>query len=265
VTTPSLRNPAARPRAERVPILMYHDVDPAPDPRFEEYTVTPAAFEAQMRWLVRAGFQAVTPADLAAARAGGPALPSRPVVITFDDGFRAAVRHAVPVLAAHGMRAVFYLVAGLPGEPSRWMVPELGVELPLIDWTEARALEKDGFVCGSHTLTHPRLAFLPEDECRRELEESRRRLEDALGHAVTDLAYPFGCYDERVVAAAAEAGYVTACTTVEGLSRGEPLLRLRRVGVRGDDSLLDFRVRVRTGKSPREWWDGARAVLRGEA
>src|SRR5262249_29362624 len=183
----------------RVPILMYHEVSPAPDPRFHKYTVTPGAFEAQLDVLVRGGFRSITAAELAAARAGAAPRPRRPVLITFDDGFKDAVRYAAPLLAARGFRAMFYLVTGLSGASSRWMVPEVGTELPLIDWSEARALEKQGFVCGSHTASHPRLTQVPDAECRRELSESRRCLEDALGREVTDLAYPFGHHDDRVV------------------------------------------------------------------
>jgi peptidoglycan/xylan/chitin deacetylase (PgdA/CDA1 family) len=245
----------------RVPILSYHAVSPAPDPRFSEYTVTPAAFEAQVRWLAHAGFHTITPGDLLAARTGGAALPRRPVLITFDDGFRDTVQHAPPVLAAHGFRAVFYLVTGLVAATSRWMVPEVGVELPLFGWEEARMLETAGFICGSHSVTHPRLARVPVERCRSELRDSRQSLEDALGRAVTDLAYPFGSHDDRVVEAAQEAGYLTACTTEEGFSADEPMLRLRRLPVQGRDSLLDFRFRVSTGHTPGGWWQLARERL----
>ena len=69
---------------------------------------------------------------LVRARAGVGALARRPVVITFDDGFQGAVDHAVPALRAHGFTAVFYLVAGLMGETSRWLRPELDMEPPII-------------------------------------------------------------------------------------------------------------------------------------
>jgi peptidoglycan/xylan/chitin deacetylase (PgdA/CDA1 family) len=249
---------SARARVLGVPILMYHEVSPAPDSRFHKYTVTPAALEAQLDVLVEDGFRSITAAELAAARDRAGQLPPRPVLITFDDGFKDAVRYAAPLLAARGLRAMFYLVTGLSGASSRWMVPEVGLELPLIDWNEARALEKQGFVCGSHTASHPRLTGVADADCRRELSESRRRLEDALGREVRDLAYPFGHHDDRVVEMAREAGYRTAVTTEGGFSRKEPLLRLRRLAVKGNDTLRDFRIRVHTSRSPAEWWDEIR-------
>src|SRR5205807_195968 len=110
------------------------------------------------------------------------------------------------------------------------------------------------FVCASHTLTHPRLATLSEAACRQELRHSRALLEHELGHPVRDLAYPFGSFDERVRASAREAGYRSACS--ERLGRSGPTddpLALRRIRVRGEDSLLDFVWRLHTGSSAREW------------
>ena len=88
-----------------VPILMYHQVSPRPHPAFRKYTVMPGAFARQMAWLARTGHVAISLDLLAGSRAGRAALPSRPVVITFDDGFRESVEHATPVLAKHGFTA----------------------------------------------------------------------------------------------------------------------------------------------------------------
>jgi peptidoglycan/xylan/chitin deacetylase (PgdA/CDA1 family) len=175
-------------------------------------------------------------------------------VITFDDGYRECVEHAVPILERFGFKAVFFLVAGLMGASSRWLRQEVGLDLPLIDWPTARRLEAAGFACGSHTLTHPRLAHLPPDACRRELADSRARLEDELGHEVRDFAYPFGSFDARVLAAVQEVGYRSACAETPGRSRpSDDHLALRRIRVRGQESLFDFMLRVVTGFSAREW------------
>lgn len=244
----------------RVPILMYHEVAPVAPRGFEKYVVTPAMFAAQMRWLALAGYTPIAPDALVAARRGGRALPSRPVVITFDDGFAACARHVAPVLAMHGFTAVFFVVSGLVGEPSRWLLAERGIELPLADWRALRALHDAGIACGSHTVSHPRLTALPSAAVREELCDSRQRLEDALGVAVTDLAYPFGVWDERVAAIAAECGYATACTVTIALStEGDAPLALPRVPVTGHDSLLDFACRLRTAHGAR---DRLRAAVR---
>jgi peptidoglycan/xylan/chitin deacetylase (PgdA/CDA1 family) len=190
---------------------------------------------------------------LARARTGNGALPKRPVVITFDDGYQGCVDYAVPVLRAHRFTAVFFLVAGLMGETSRWLLPELGVELSLMSWDTARTLAAEGFQMGAHTVTHPRLADLDPARCRVELVEARRRLELEVGRPTVHLAYPFGSYNRAAQAMAAEAGYVTACSTRAGLSGADDnLLALHRISIYGHDSLLDFVSRLRTGSAVRE-------------
>jgi peptidoglycan/xylan/chitin deacetylase (PgdA/CDA1 family) len=195
---------------------------------------------------------------------GQGSLPKRPVLITFDDGFQGCADHALPVLRAHNFTAVFYLVAGLMGETSRWMLPEVGLELSLMSWETARVLAAEGFQCGAHTVTHPRLAGLDPARCRAELVDARRRLEDELGRPVVHLAYPFGSYDPGVQGIAAEAGYVTACSTRAGLSGADDdLLALHRVTIYGHDSLFDFACRLRTGTAMRERFGQAlRGVMR---
>jgi peptidoglycan/xylan/chitin deacetylase (PgdA/CDA1 family) len=241
-----------------VPILMYHEVSPRPHPAFRRYTVTVREFTWQMRCLAILGYRAIDMDALVRARRGDGSLPKRPVVITFDDGFRGSADHAVPVLRSHGFTAVFYLVAGFMGETSRWTLAELGLERSLMSWDTARALADDGFQCGAHTVTHPRLAGLVPAQCQAELVDGRRRLEDELGRPIVHLAYPFGSYDETVRAAAAEAGFLSACSTREGLSGShDDLLALHRIPIYGPVSLLDFTCRLRTGEAVRERLDRA--------
>jgi peptidoglycan/xylan/chitin deacetylase (PgdA/CDA1 family) len=234
----------------RVPILMYHEVTPHPEPAFARYTVTARAFARQMRWLAAFNYRPVDMDTLMRARLGLERLPHRAVVISFDDGLQGCVDHAVPVLREHGFTAVFYLVAGLMGDRTAWLRQELGIDLPIMSWDTARRLAADGFQCGAHTLTHPRLAGLEPAQVRRELAEGRQRLEDQLDGPVLHLAYPFGSFDAAVRREAEDAGYLTACSTRAGLSGPEDdLLALQRVPIYGGETLLDFAWRVRTARS----------------
>jgi peptidoglycan/xylan/chitin deacetylase (PgdA/CDA1 family) len=188
-------------------------------------------------------------------RAGIARLRGRPVVITFDDGYRDCINYAVPVLRQYGFTAVFYLVAGLMGQPSRWLRPIKGFELDLIDWGTARELAEAGYQIGSHTSSHPHLADLSPEACEAELCQSRQILQQHLHRPVRHLAFPFGSFDESVRALAARAGYRSACTTEIGLStRLDDPLALHRVPVTGYDSLADFAWRLVTAYPLGEWW-----------
>ncbi len=227
-----------------VPILMYHQVTATPSPGFARYSVAPAQFAWHMRWLWLRGFTTLSLDDLMRCRAGQRAWPRRPVVITIDDGYDAAVRAALDVLPRFGFTATVFLVAGAIGQVSNW---DAGVALPVAGWSAVREMAAAGFTCGSHTVTHPRLADLSPDACAHELRDARRRLEDGLGAPVRHLAYPFGSVNETVRRLAEDAGYRTACAVTRGLSTDadDPLL-LQRVHILGHDSFVDFVCRLRT-------------------
>ena len=246
----------------KIPILMYHEVTPRPAPAFRKYCVSPAAFGAQMRWLALSGHVPLSLDDLLAVRQGQRRLPRRPVIITFDDGYRDSATYAAPSLQARGFTATFFLVAGLVGAASAWLLPERGFELPLMDWPTARALEAGGLRFGAHSMRHPHLAELDLAGCRAELLDSKRRLEDMLGHAMSHLAYPYGSYNETVRAVAAECGYQTACSVQIGFSREEDdLLALHRIPINGHESFLDFLSRLYTTRPVREALAAARASI----
>jgi peptidoglycan/xylan/chitin deacetylase (PgdA/CDA1 family) len=192
----------------------------------------------------------VTVDALLAARQGGPPLPRRPVVLTFDDAFQACVDHALPLLEARGWPATFYMVTGCAGQPAAWLRAQAGAAWTVMDWAAARRVEGAGSQCGAHSLTHARLSDLSHAACRYELREGQRRLEDALGRAVHHLAYPYGAYNETVRALATECGFKTAMSTRSGLSGAtDDVLALHRVPVNGQESLLDFIARLNTGQT----------------
>jgi peptidoglycan/xylan/chitin deacetylase (PgdA/CDA1 family) len=230
-----------------VPILMYHEVTPTPVDAYRKYSVTPGELAWQLAWLRSEGYVSVDMDAVQAAWRGERALPERPVVITFDDGSRDGLEHGVPALVAHGFTATFFIVAGLVGATTRWLPAEVGFELATADWATLHAAESVGMRCEAHSVTHPRLAKLSREDCRRELSDGRKLLEDGLGHAVRHLAYPFGSCSDETRGIAAESGYATACTTREAIaSSGDDLLTLPRVPILGTEGQREFMSRVRT-------------------
>src|SRR5947209_10919929 len=124
-----------------VAILMYHQITPSPLPNYRKYGITPEVFGAQVNWLSRAGYQSIDFNDLLGWRQSNKSLPAKAVLFTFDDGYAELLEHAAPPLQAAGFTAVFYLVAGRMGARTEWM-HDAGVDLPLMDWSSARELEK---------------------------------------------------------------------------------------------------------------------------
>jgi peptidoglycan/xylan/chitin deacetylase (PgdA/CDA1 family) len=211
----------AHPPDRRVvlPILMYHRVAPelpATGPSItRRLTVTRADFAAQMEWLKRHGWHAVTQRQVFDALERGARLPPKPIAITFDDGYRDVLWNASPVLSRLRMPATEYVITGRVS----------GSDVSFLTWPELRRLERAGIAIGSHTVTHRELTSLSSSDALAELSDSRRVLERRLGHPVQWLAYPAGAEDAGVVALARRAGYVLAVTTSPGTvqSAADPL------------------------------------------
>lgn len=109
----------------------------------------------------------------------------------------------------------------LPAEPPK--------EFCAITWDQAREMDTHGVEIESHTVTHPMLTHVSDEQLRKELIDSRQRLEAELQRPVKSFCYPNGAYDERIRRAVAEAGYVCAVTTQHGFNRRkDDLLTLRR-------------------------------------
>jgi len=216
----ALRLPDPLPsRTIDLPILMYHRVGPitAALPAVTRMlTVTPSDFQAQMRWLVAHRYHAVSPLRAFEALEYGRPLPPRPVLITFDDGYRDVLWHAAPVLHRLRLPAIEFVITGRISGP----------DPSFLTWPELSRLQALGVTIGSHTVTHRDLTLLPASSAWAELRDSRRALERHLGHPVQFFAYPFGGEDASVVALALKAGYVFAVTTHGGIaqSAAQPLL-----------------------------------------
>jgi peptidoglycan/xylan/chitin deacetylase (PgdA/CDA1 family) len=231
--------PATLPaRALSVPILMYHRIDRlrlSLPPITRSLTVTPADFAAQMRWLHARGFHAITQQQLFAALEQGKRLPAKPVMITFDDGYRDVLANAAPLLERLGMPATAYVITGRIS----------GSDVSFLSWAQLKALEQNGVQIGSHTVSHAELPRLTDPAALQELIQSRLALERHLGHPVQWFAYPAGRFDERTEALVRQAGYVLAVTTEPGSAqRARQPFALHRyevldtTGVRGLAALL---------------------------
>jgi len=211
-------------RRPDVPILTWHSIGGATD----EFSVSEAAFAAQLDALQRAGFHTVSFRQWLEHEDRGAPLPDKPVLLTFDDGYQDAMTAALPALRARGMRATFFLV-------SRWVGGAATAGRRSLTWDEARALLAAGMEIGSHGATHRRLPELGEAQALEELTASKRELESRLGTRVEVFAYPFNASRHRLRGVVQRAGYRAA---VSGADHG------------GADRYELYRFGVQRGTSP---------------
>jgi peptidoglycan/xylan/chitin deacetylase (PgdA/CDA1 family) len=213
-----------RARTLRVPIVMYHRVgaEPSGSAMTDALTVPTAEFAAQMEWLRRAGYRAIGPQRLLDALQRGAPLPRRPIVITFDDGYRDVLWNAAPILHRLHMPATAYVITARIS----------GADPSFLTWRMLRQLERYGFAIGSHTEHHVELTTVPRLVAFQELVRSRVVLERGLHRPVRWLSYPAGRFDPAVVAMARTAGYRLAVTTRPGvLQDAARPLELHRIEV----------------------------------
>lgn len=213
-------------------VLCYHAVS---DTWPHQLSVAPEALEGQLGLLLRRGYRPVAAADATAADSG------KLFHVTFDDAFT-SVWNAVPVLERLGIPATVFACSGYADDPRPLGVTELAgelhtnaEELRTMSWDELRKLGDHGIAVESHTVSHPHLPSLGDEELQNELRASKRRLEEELGRGCRFLAYPFGDCDDRVRTAARAAGY-EAAFGLPGDPTGREPFDVFRVGVWRRDS-----------------------------
>lgn len=214
------------------PILCYHKVDTRFELGFTQ--IGPRAFRRQIETLAR-GYQALGSGELLQWLTGPPGHEAggAPVVITFDDGYAALARHAFPVLADHGFRALVFVITDFVGRENTWDVQYGWRHFAHLTWDELGVWRQRGIEVHSHGATHARLPWLGDGQIRDELEQSREEIRRRLGAAPAAVSYPYGSVDARVRRLAAAAGYALGFAGPS--ARGSDPLELPRRPVYGWD------------------------------
>lgn len=211
----------------KIPILTYHYIRPLPgdDDRLgQNLSVSPEQFEKQIKYLSDNGYKAMTFDDLRANN-----IPDKPVILTFDDGYRDAYSDAFPVLKKYNFNAVFYIITGFVGQ-ERYLT-----------WAMMKEMSRAGMVFGSHSVSHPDLGKedIEDEKVEYELSESKEILTEQLGKEIKDFCYPSGQANTKTVTAVYKAGYKTAVSTqIDFAKKGDYLLWLPRLRIKNDTNML---------------------------
>jgi peptidoglycan/xylan/chitin deacetylase (PgdA/CDA1 family) len=223
-------------------ILCYHAVE---DDWESPLALSPAVFEAQCAWLSRR--RRVIPLRDAVKRLKGwRRLPTRTTALTFDDGFAALYDNAWQVMARYNIPSTMFIVArtlSAEGHAVDWVDTPPKHEMRCLTIEQILEMQASGVEFGSHTLFHHDLRELSDDECERDLRESKEMLEDLLGRPVPFLAYPRGFNNVRVQRSAERAGYSHAFTLPTEPERPGPYA-IPRAGIYAGNSMRALAIKT---------------------
>ena len=226
--------PAETPRRVKVPIIMYHHIaDPPPrtDDIRRDLSLPPQLFERHLRYLVEAGYQPITLYQLARHLREGAPLPPRPIILTFDDGYRDHYTHAYPLLKEYGFVGTFFLISG----PIDWGNKDY------LSWEQVEIMSAGGMEFGDHSYDHPDLRGRPLDFVTWQVISPKEAIEKHTGQEVLFFCYPSGSYDRQVIDVLRSAGFWGGITTRHGVWHcEEELFQLRRIRVHGSDLLSEW-------------------------
>ncbi len=224
--------PAAAADTWRVPVLMYHRVDPqltASDPITVGLTVMTPDFEAQLRLLRDAGYQAMSLDDLWAGLVRHAPVPSRRLVLTFDDGYADSYTVVFPLLRRYGFTATFFVVTSSVGTKDHLTVAEI------------REMAASRMEIESHGQHHLDFTQFSLPTARLELSRSREIISGWTGRPVNFFAYPAGRYSPALERLLGELGYHGALTEIPGfVTPHSAPYTLERIRVSHDDTPRSF-------------------------
>jgi peptidoglycan/xylan/chitin deacetylase (PgdA/CDA1 family)/cyclopropane fatty-acyl-phospholipid synthase-like methyltransferase len=228
-------------RTWRIPILAYHRIAEDGPEALSRWRVDPGAFRNQLRLLRSHGFHAVSSEDVQAHYVSQNPFPGRPVLITFDDGYRDFADVAWPILFAHDFLAEVFLVSDLVGDAAIWDAG-YGEPAALMDWPTIERLHNEGVRFGSHLASHTPAPNLRAANLFDEADRSRRILESRLKSSVFSIAAPYGDIDDSLRYAAAVSGYTIGFASDGGIAdlRDKWRYDTPRIEVGGDWDLLRF-------------------------
>lgn len=208
---------------------MYHYLGDTSDKEDATYYVSRENFYRQMKYLRRGGYKSISLNELVDSIKNRSSIPKRSVVITFDDGHESFEEIGAPILEEFGFTATMFIITRRIGTPT------------YLTKASIRELGGRGFHFESHSLTHPIITKIPQEEAKIEIFDSKKELESLSGMNVSIYAYRGGHYNESIIELVRQAGYSSAVCSEPGLNtKNANLYCLKRMSIRREDDLGDF-------------------------
>jgi len=158
---------------------------------------SPHLFKQGMAELYERGYKTLSISDAVECLRRDTPFPERSFAITFDDGYQSVYGEAFPILQRYDFSATVFLTVGANGKAADTERFPPMCERSMLNWREVKEMHRSGIAFGGHTLTHPDLTLLPDEQIEAEVVGGKVAIEDALGTPVETFAYPFGRYNDR--------------------------------------------------------------------
>jgi peptidoglycan/xylan/chitin deacetylase (PgdA/CDA1 family) len=192
----------------RVPVLMYHHIQPeatAKELGQTSLTVDSGMFSQQMAYLAASGYTPIWANELVNALLTHAGLPSKPIVITMDDGYADNDIYALPVLRKYGFKANLMLASGLVGANS-----------DMLTWGQVNDLKNNGFYITNHTWSHWSINQGTQDKIESEIGIAQSQIQQYTGQTVNIFTYPYGSFNNNAIETLQRKGYLGAFTEIPG-------------------------------------------------
>lgn len=205
---------------KQVPILCYHQIRnwTASDGKVgKDYIVPPAEFRSQMKMLSDSGYHTILPDQLYNYLVYGAKLPSKPIMLTFDDTKLDQYTVARPELKKYGFKGVFFIMTVSLGRPN------------YMSKAQVKELSDAGHVIGSHTYDHQNVKKYKGDDWVKQIEKPTKTLTEITGKEIKYFAYPFGLWNKEAIPELKKRGFSAAFVLAEKRDQQDPLFTIRRI------------------------------------
>lgn len=205
---------------KEVPVLCYHHIrnwKRRDSKRDHNDIISPLKFEKHLKMLSDSGYHSILPDELYNYLLIDQKLPKKPIMISFDDGYKEQFTIAAPLLKKYGFKGVFFVTTDAIGGGR------------MLNKKQIKYLSDQGHIISNHTFQHLNLANLSDSALSIQVVRSAKRLEAITGKEIKYLAYPYGIYSEDLLLKLKGKGIRAAFILSTKRSSKYPLYTIRRI------------------------------------
>ena len=214
-----------------IPVLMYHKVG---DDKDNDAVIREDLFREQMKFLKDNGYNPLTMEQLYEYVVNGAAVPEKPVVLTFDDGYADTYSIVYPIMKEYGFPATVFINPG-----------DIGTRLT---WDQVREMHKNGITISNHGFQHIEMGQLSEAKQIENITKAQEALAKEVG--IKDnpwFCYPYGDKNEFTDSASKKAGIKMGMAMKSGWAHtGDNPYNILRVWVGNAVDIKHFEERIST-------------------